>query len=138
MDALECLTKILEVLTSNQKPIFSSEKGTTEIEAQGPIFRSEKGTPGIENQESDDETKNESDLFQDNKHRPHFKNLLLKYISREIPDRSKKNGMDKLKVEFPHIIVKIKENGTHDGRRPIRPDGSNGSVGQFDGSDGQI
>ncbi|RNA18014.1 hypothetical protein BpHYR1_021536, partial [Brachionus plicatilis] len=52
MDALECLSKILEVLSSNQKLIFSSEKRTTEIEAQGPIFRSEKGTPGIENQGS--------------------------------------------------------------------------------------
>ncbi|RNA07151.1 hypothetical protein BpHYR1_041707 [Brachionus plicatilis] len=52
LDALECLPKILEVLSSNQKPIFISEKKTTEIEAQGPIFRSEKGTPGIENQGS--------------------------------------------------------------------------------------
>ncbi|RNA30204.1 hypothetical protein BpHYR1_000858, partial [Brachionus plicatilis] len=39
----------------------------------------------------------------------YFKNLLIEYIERDIPERSKNQGLDKLKIEYPNSISKIKD-----------------------------
>ncbi|RNA02969.1 hypothetical protein BpHYR1_053758, partial [Brachionus plicatilis] len=39
----------------------------------------------------------------------YFKNLLIEYIERDIPERLKNQGLDKLKIEYPNSISKIKD-----------------------------
>lgn len=48
--------------------------------------------------------------MQDVQHRIYFKNLLLSYISSEIPECAKNHGLDKIKIEYPYSIIKLKGN----------------------------
>ncbi|RNA06403.1 hypothetical protein BpHYR1_034247 [Brachionus plicatilis] len=103
---LDCLPKILNCIASYQNPIF--QKSTPEKVVPKNNFN-EVMTDS--SSESDEEKVKHVALpkDQDTQHRPYFKALLLKFINLEIPERSKNLGFDKIKIEYPNSIIKIKE-----------------------------